>query len=526
MRSPRWLDLVSDAVNPVVVKELKQALQSRFVVAVLLLFLLGQVVALGIYLMVQSTNGNLDAADFQGGRTVFGLLHWILLATCILFLPVYSGFRLAAERSEVYVDLLFIGALSPRAILAGKFVAALILASIIFCACAPFMTFTYFLRGIDLPSIFVIIGVDFLEVMAMVMLGLFLAIVPANRLFKVLLALVGLFFGLFVFGYTVGGTYTLLDTGALAAMDSPEFWTVTLAIVLEVLGVILFLFVGSVGLLSPLSANRMLPLRVGVSLFYLGSAVPLAACAGWIGDDWPIHVWLIASGILVSLGLLIVVNEREQWGPRVARTIPRRWWLRPAVFLFYSGAAGGVLWACLLGAGCWLALPLVRAGWSDPLSRSETVESVRNTLLFTTAMFAYTYCYALGAVFLRTVLIKIQPVYTWVLALALMTLGSVLPYLAIFLVHYRDWSLATHSLWLLTDPIAGMRLMSEPELGGEGPAILYLSCWAGIATLLNAVWFIHQMRRFRPGAAAPGQAADVLLAQISAGSMEVTKTVP
>jgi hypothetical protein len=526
MRSPRFLDLIGDAVNPIVVKELKQALQSRFVIAVLLLFLLGQMVAVGIYLMVKSLDGSLDAADFQGGQAVFSLLHWILLATCMLFIPVYSGFRLAAERSEVHVDLLFIGALSPRAILAGKVVAALILALIIFSACTPFMTFTYFLRGIDLPTIFIIIGLDFLMVAAMVMLALFLAIVPANRMFKVLLGVLGLFFGLAVFGMMLGSTTTLLESGLLAAMEGPEFWTGALAFFLVTLGGILFLFVCSVGLLSPLSANRTLPLRIGVTFYLLCMIVPLAGCANWIGEDWPIRTWLWSASILLSLGLLIAVNEREKWGPRVARTIPRRWWLRPIAFLFFSGAAGGVLWASLSCAGYWLVLPLLKAGLLPSVPRTEAVENVQISLRVTTALFAYTYCYALTAVFLRNVLFKIQPVYTWVLALALAALGSVLPYLLVFLIHYRDWSLSTHSSWLLTNPGVGMRLAGDPQLGGEWAVIAYLSCWAAVVTVLNGQWFIRQMRRFRPVAAGPGKGGEAVLAQLSAGSMETTRTLP
>jgi hypothetical protein len=396
---------------------------------------------------------------------------------------------------------LFIGALSPRAILSGKVAAALILAVLIFSACAPFMAFTYFLRGIDLATIFFVLGLDFLVVMVMVMLALFLAIVPANRLFKVLLGLVGLFFGLVVYVYTLAGSYTLLAGGMMPSLDSPDFQVVCLVLLLETLGVGLFLFVCSVGLLSPLSANRSLPLRVGVTLFWLGSGVLLTGCATWIDSDWPILVWIWSMSSVLCLCLLIAVNEREQWAPRVARTIPRRWWLRPLAFLFFSGAAGGVVWACLLYAGCWLALPLLRAGWLPTIPRAAVADNVWTTLMLTTVMIAYAYCYALTAVFVRLTLIKIQPVYTWLVALALIALGSSLPYLATFLIHYRDWAFSTHYLQVLTNPGAGMRLVSEPELRAEGVALAYVSCWAAIVTVLNGPWFIRQIRRFRPSPA-------------------------
>ncbi len=526
MPSPRILDLIGDAVNPIVVKELKQALQSRFLVAVLLLFLLVQMLFLGIYLMVRSLDGSLDAADFEGGRMVFSFLNWILLATCMLFIPAYSGFRLAAERSEVHVDLLFIGALSPRTILSGKVAAAQILALLIFSACAPFMTFTYFLRGIDLPSIFVVIGFDFLEVMAIVTLALFLAIVPANRVFKVLLGLLGLVFGLALYMVTIGLIYNLLDSGLLASMDNLDFWAVCLAVVLETLGCILFLFVCSVGLLSPPSANRSLPLRVGVSLFCLGTGVPLALCAHWIGSDWPIQVWIGSASIVLSLCLLIAVNEREQWTPRVARTIPRRWWLRLVAFLFYSGAAGGVLWACLLFAGCWLALPMQAAGWLTAPPRMGALENVWTTLRVTTAIFAYTYCYALTAVFLRNTLIKIQPVYTWILALSLTAHWQCLALPGDFPHSFQRMD-SFESLSVVADESHRRHPTGQrTQPGGAGAAVAYLSCWAAVVTLLNSLWFIRQMRRFHPGATGADSVGASVPTNVSAGSMDVTKTIP
>jgi len=52
------------------------------------------------------------------------------------------------------------------------------------------------------------------------------------------------------------------------------------------------------------------------------------------------------------------VNERDQWGPRMTRAIPRRWWLTGGrCFLFYSGALGGVLFSLVAlwrdGLGVW-----------------------------------------------------------------------------------------------------------------------------------------------------------------------------
>src|SRR5262249_48622543 len=150
--------------------------------------------------------GNTELIEYQPGRDVFIWLQAILLFTCILFVPAYTGLRLAAERSEVNVDLLFITTLRPRAIITGKFASAVLLAIMIFSACTPFMSFTYFLRGIDLPSIFFVVGFDFLVVAATVMLSIFIAVIPGNRVLKAFLGVVGILVQLNILIMTISFT--------------------------------------------------------------------------------------------------------------------------------------------------------------------------------------------------------------------------------------------------------------------------------------------------------------------------------
>ena len=117
MKSAGLLERLDDTLNPIVVKELRQAVQSRFVSWVLFALLVAQLLAIGVYLMVVAAAGQVESIDFQAGRDVFSWLQGILLATCMLFLPLYAGIRLAAEHSDVNTDLLFVTTLSPRAII-------------------------------------------------------------------------------------------------------------------------------------------------------------------------------------------------------------------------------------------------------------------------------------------------------------------------------------------------------------------------------------------------------------------------
>ena len=117
------------------------------------------------------------ARGFGGMKSAETSALWTLM----LLVPAYAAIRLAGERSDHNVDLLFISTLRPRSIIAGKFFAALVLAILVFSTCAPFMTFTYLLRGIDIPTILIVLGFDLLGMLLSTIIALFVAAVPGPR---------------------------------------------------------------------------------------------------------------------------------------------------------------------------------------------------------------------------------------------------------------------------------------------------------------------------------------------------------
>ena len=123
-----WASAAGDRVNPVAVKEFRQAVQSRWVIAILMLFLLVNLGIVGGYLMLSP-----DAdTSIDGGRNVFMLLLGILLITCIGFVPIYTGIRLSMERNDANIDLFFVTTITPAAIVRGKYFSALALTLLIF----------------------------------------------------------------------------------------------------------------------------------------------------------------------------------------------------------------------------------------------------------------------------------------------------------------------------------------------------------------------------------------------------------
>src|SRR5262249_55060511 len=142
-----------------------------------------QVTVLGLYLWFREAR-ELDDVHWDAGLRIFMILQGLLLGTCMVLIPAYAGVRLGVERSDQNVDLLFISTLRPRAIIAGKFTAAVWLGLLLFSAGARFLTFTYLLRGIDVPTILLVLAIDLVAVLFGTQLALFLGSLPGNKVMK------------------------------------------------------------------------------------------------------------------------------------------------------------------------------------------------------------------------------------------------------------------------------------------------------------------------------------------------------
>jgi hypothetical protein len=519
------IDWTNDRLNPIVVKELRQAVQSRFIVALLCLSLGIQLLTLGIYLASNSDVRWVASVDSQAGLTLFQILHGVMLATCILFLPLYTGIRLAAERSDTYVDLLFVTTLKPRAIVGGKLTAALLLGMIIFSACAPFLVFTYLLRGIDWQSIVFAVAVDFVAVALAVMVAIFLAVIPAHWFFRALLGLFG-FFGFLLILYMALAPIVALYFfgGGGAQMETLNFWGVTTCALTAVVGFGALLYSWSAAILSPPAANRALLWR---GMFVVVWAVSLAIAWAWNtwlpdANNGPLVAWGMFASIMAYLGMIVAVNERESWSPRVSKTIPRRWWLRIGAFLFYSGAAGGLLFSILLFG---LTLLVVLLGWSwFPAARLDLLEEGIRPFLVGGL---YVLSYALTALLVRRLFSRrIPAMFTWVVMAALVVVGCVVPLTIGYMLYYTDWNYQVHYRWFVTDPFVAFVEAIDSRSRFWTFFLMASLIWAAVAALLNLGWFWRQVRAFRPYVSTGRmQIVDGRLLEVTPAQAATTKTV-
>jgi hypothetical protein len=480
-----FADRLGDAVNPIVVKELRQAVKGKFVSVMLSILLLIQLAAISIYVLTVDPSRE----DFRAGRDMFMILHGMMLGIALLFVPAYSAIRFAAERADTNVDLLFITTLRPVSIIFGKTFCALVISALIFSACLPFITFTYFLRGIDLPSIFVVLVMDFLVVIGFSLLAILTASLPTNRILKVFVGLVVLVQLPFVFGWTIAGSYGLISAGIGSRLDTSEFWFGVAAAAAVYIPLVGLLFVISVVFITPLSANRALALRGFVTAMWLLTGAGMAAISLNQKHVAPIMIWVVFHSFLFSLGFIVAVCEREHLGRRVTRTIPKSLLPRAPLFPLFSGSAASLLWSGLLFSMTIGVALLFERGIKGLSGGNEWIAERMSGFGLTIL------CYALTGLWVRRFILRnrLKPHLTWVPTIILIGFGSVITLFLIFLFYQRIDNVG----WLLGNPF--IFFAERRELRSHiFFHYSFLLLWLILGVILNGRWLAGQVLAFKP----------------------------
>ncbi|MDM8548501.1 hypothetical protein QUF72_00645 [Desulfobacterales bacterium HSG2] len=209
------IEKIDDNLNPIMVKELRQAVRSRFVAGILMICLLTLLTAMLAFIGETA----LDKGGSLGmGRRAFSFLFPVFMVPSMIFVPVYTGTRLFRERTRENMDLIFISTIGPAAIIRGNLFAGIIIELLIFSTFLPFMTLTYLLRGVDLPSVFVIMAMAFIAITIATQFALFVASVSSSQVFVLSVAMTGPVIGFCMFIMQTG--YEVLRSG----VRSSDFW--------------------------------------------------------------------------------------------------------------------------------------------------------------------------------------------------------------------------------------------------------------------------------------------------------------
>ncbi len=444
-----------DRTNPVVLRESRQLVRSRFAVGIMMAFLLIMVVASALYVL---TTGHKSYNAFSKGKDLFMILYMILGYATILFVPAFTALPFLGQKQANSMDLLFVSTIPPRSIIFGKMISALWMTVLLFSVSMPFMVLTVLLRGIGLFEVLLYLAMQMALVLLATIGCLLLVCLPTSRVFTGLIG-IGYFMLLLMFP---GLTLSFGSRGV-----SGEFVAVLLVVVallLPMLGAL------TTTLISPKVSNRALPARITITACWI-----VAGLTTILQPD-AFEAWSYIFVLGAGLALFLCTSDPSVLSRRVQHAVPKNAFLRLLAFPFFNGPVSG--WAWCLTLGCiTIGVHTLGLGYSEG--------SVLASWLL------YGMMYSLMAVFIRRVTFVrrfCSEKYTWAIALFLAALGCILPLLANFAV---DPTGRAKLLWHMGNPFAAFD--KEPE-----SHLLFAGVVCGLFLLLNARWIFRQFAAFRP----------------------------
>ncbi|MGY8674765.1 MAG: hypothetical protein ACKVHO_19505 [Verrucomicrobiia bacterium] len=482
-------NLLQNELNPVVIKELRQAVRSWAITGMLLIFLVIMFIATIVYFVssnfaVSMSNSlGLDLVIFYTGCLIF---------FCLVLVPLYLSIRLATERQGANLDLLYITTLPPGQIIRGKMYTGIYIAFLLGSATLPFVVLTNLLRGVDLPSIALVMAGLSVVTVVVLQISIFIACLPAGKGMKGLLCAAAGFGSVFLAVGCIAVASEILHEGAMRIVGATGFWSTTLTLlgglVMELLGVYML----SVALVTPANANRAKPvrifftvawfLRVGVIAYFFHLGAPGEMLLAWLG----------AMSAFWGCAMLVAVSGRDVPSHRVRRTVPKRGLRRLLAFLFYTNTPGGILWVLLGTVATFMALPIIQMTIT-PVSTLTSGTMDYDTVYVIAALMAYVFAYALmGLLVHRKFFPNHPPHLAGVFAISLPVLWMIIPNTVLFFMGRLDWQ--SFGQLQLGNPINLLAYSTNshwPEHLGCATVML------AVMLILNLPWFARAASSFK-----------------------------
>lgn len=328
------INRIDDLINPIVVKEIRQAFNSRMVISVITFVLLME---MAVYFMFMIVND--DGINGQG-MAFFVTIILVLGAACVFGVGFSACNRMVQECQVDAIDLVYATVLSPYKIVSGKFFSALITEVLLFSLCLPFMCVSYYLRGVDLPKILGLTYFLFIFSLPMLMGMLLLGALPLGKFIRgvILLGLImgGLFLSAGIFEIERRGFSDFLNWSFL-------FWATVITLTMTV-----GIYLVTVVLIAPIVTNRAMPLRIyaTASWFVYGAIAWIMAMTK--STQKSLNAWAILFFIAFSIFAAIAICERDEQSRRVLRNIPKTRFKRILFMLFSSGSVNELLYVTVM----------------------------------------------------------------------------------------------------------------------------------------------------------------------------------
>jgi hypothetical protein len=374
---------IGDRLNPILVKETRQALKSRqFVITFTLVLALAWIWSIfGVAMIGPSIYFSARGLDMFLG-------YYTILAVPLLVVVPFGAFRsLASEREDGTYELLSITTLKPRQIIDGKLGSAVLQMLVYLSAVAPCLAFTYMLRGIDAPTILYVICWFFLASLGASVIGLLVATLTHEKHWQIVLSVLFLFGLAFVLwiGLMIG--FGLLASGAPPFQDR-YFWIINAIMLSVYAGYFALCYCAASAQLTFASDNRSTVLRMVM-------VAQQALFIGWFGwglvyeepDPELMAVYFILAAVHWSVIGLFINAELGELSLRVKRQLPQSFLGRVFLTWFNPGPATGFMFV----VANLLTLLIVGGGFLFYSATTGKVSRMSQSMTFAFGVLAFSY---------------------------------------------------------------------------------------------------------------------------------------
>lgn len=332
---PLWKP-IETRVNPILVKEVRQALRGRYFTVVFWL-MTALATTIGCLLLVMLGE---DPRE-DGGQMFFVAMYGCLSVAVHVFVPFSAFLAVGAEWEENTFDLLVLSNLRPFQIVVGKLLSAGVQVLLFYSAFGPFLVFAFLLRGLDLVAAGWVLGLTLVTSLGLSCLALCLSSLVRQRFARVLLmALIAVALVMSCAGSIGFTTVIFEETGFV---HTPEFRQAALAFATGVLTVAAFSVAFATTRFTHPEENRSTGLRVLTTLVVVAAMI----WAWYFYRTFKQYEVVIVIGTMTLVGLTAIstlfVTEEERLGRRVRLQVARN---PMAAFLcapYLPGGARGLI---------------------------------------------------------------------------------------------------------------------------------------------------------------------------------------
>ena len=375
------LSVINPRSNPVVSKELLQSVRAGSFTTIMIAMMLAQVAIL-LYQHIKHGKALIESESL-GRNTLFWQIL-VLNVAGVGLVPLVTMIRLFLDSRSRSLELLFISPLPRHSIVFGKFYSGMAINFLLFGAAGPYLLCTYLFRGIDLISVFMIVGNGFLASTIMTMLACLFGGTRGTLRFRVGLQIL---FALIVF-IVISILMQLFELYTSFAMAE---WFITSSGLMTGVVIILMtiVFTGTLGGIAGASMtsrflNRAYFTRLWASIGAMAAFVFAIIASIAIAHPGPYIAWKICAWGCVSVLWLSSLFDPKVASRLVLPLVPKTTG-RFRAFLIYSVSGGGVALATLIMLPSCLATAICTA----LLSHSDAVFYITLLTELTTVAFMY-----------------------------------------------------------------------------------------------------------------------------------------